>query len=169
MICEKAICWILHSCAVFSWGARKWKYSTRAQYPAYCLLNHHIIIYYSDRTAVGWPWRFHLYRWSQLRKASLNCQLLQRQQGGFGHCAQCPLVGSPPHRLFKPTLHWSKSLLVFEAHPTLAVLLCTPPISLPLFHPFCWCRTFLCSVQYDITKSCRLRESHFIVTLSQLE
>ena len=30
-------------------------------------------------TTVGWPWRFHLYRWSQLRKASLNYRLLQRQ------------------------------------------------------------------------------------------
>ena len=41
------------------------------------------------------------YRWFRLRIASLNCQLLQREQGSFDHFAQCPLEGSPPHGLFE--------------------------------------------------------------------
>ena len=68
----------------------------------------------ADRTTMGWPWRFRLYRWFQLHKASLNYQLLQRQQGGFDHLVQCPLEESLPHGLFKSTLPWNQSLLVLR-------------------------------------------------------
>ena len=69
------------------------------------------VLWRADRTTVGWPY---LYRWFRLRRTSLNCQLLQREQGGFDHFAQCSLEGSPLHGLFKSTLPWSQSLLVFE-------------------------------------------------------
>ena len=72
------------------------------------------VLWRADGTTVGWPWKFYIYRWLQLCRTSLNCQLLQREQGGFDHFVQRPLEGSPPHRLFKSALSWSQSLLVFE-------------------------------------------------------
>ena len=37
-------------------------------------------------------------------RRTLNCQLLQMEQGSFDHFALCPLEGSPPHELFESIL-----------------------------------------------------------------
>ena len=45
------------------------------------------VLWKADRTTVGCPWKFYLYRWFRLRRTSLNCQLLHREQGSFDHFA----------------------------------------------------------------------------------
>ena len=71
------------------------------------------VLWRADKTTVGWPWKFYIYRWFQLRRTFLNCQLLQRERGGFDYFAQCPLEGSPPRAVWVRSLR-SQSLFVFE-------------------------------------------------------
>ena len=57
---------------------------------------------------VGWPWKFLLYRLSQLCRTLLDYQLLQRQQGGLDDFANLMSTSSP--WLVESTLYWSQSL-----------------------------------------------------------